>query len=123
MAPGLRQAAKDSDAAHLTEHIQRIEASVETDPALAIGSAKELLETCCDRVATGLERLLRKHPEGRIAVVVPEPLERIIRWIVAAEPLGDLWERHREGPGVVVLPLAAQWAVPMRERVRAALSG
>lgn len=50
LAPGLRQAAKDADAAHLTEYIQRIESSVETDPALAIGSAKELLETCCKTI-------------------------------------------------------------------------
>lgn len=82
----------------------------------------ELLEECCDRVAGGLERLLRKHAEGRVAVVVPEPLERIIRWIVAAEPLGDLWERRTEARGVVELPLVAQWTNPMRERARTAPS-
>lgn len=60
LAPGLRQAAKDSDAAHLTEHIQRIEASVDTDPALAIGSAKELLETCCKTILEERGKL----PEG-----------------------------------------------------------
>lgn len=34
------------DAAHMAEQIHRIEASVDTDPALAIGTAKELVESC-----------------------------------------------------------------------------
>jgi hypothetical protein len=50
VAPALRQAAVDFDAAHLSEHIQRIEAAIATDPAQAIGSAKELLETCCKTI-------------------------------------------------------------------------
>jgi hypothetical protein len=34
------------DAAHIGEQIQRIEASIDADPALAIGTAKELAESC-----------------------------------------------------------------------------
>lgn len=34
------------DASHITEQIQRIESSIDTDPALAIGTAKELTESC-----------------------------------------------------------------------------
>jgi hypothetical protein len=34
------------DAGHIHEQIQRIEASIDADPALAIGTAKELVETC-----------------------------------------------------------------------------
>lgn len=59
---GRRNGAEDSDAAHLTEHIRRIEASVDTDPALAIGSAKELLETCCKTILEERGKL----PEGSI---------------------------------------------------------
>lgn len=50
LVASLHEAARDFDAAHLQEHIRRIEAAVETDPALAIGSAKELLETCCKTI-------------------------------------------------------------------------
>lgn len=50
IAPAFVLAARDFDAEHLQEHIQRIETAVETDPALAIGSAKELLETCCKTI-------------------------------------------------------------------------
>ena len=34
------------DAAHINEQIHRIEASIDADPALAIGTAKELTESC-----------------------------------------------------------------------------
>jgi len=38
------------DARHLAEQIRRIEQSIDTDPALAIGTAKELIETCCKTI-------------------------------------------------------------------------
>lgn len=38
------------DAIHLAEQIRRMEDSVETDPSLAIGTAKELIETCCKTI-------------------------------------------------------------------------
>ncbi len=50
LVASLHEAARVFDAAHLQEHVRRIEAAVETDPALAIGSAKELLETCCKTI-------------------------------------------------------------------------
>lgn len=38
--------AEQFDAAHITDLIKRIEASIDADPALAIGTAKELVESC-----------------------------------------------------------------------------
>lgn len=38
------------DANHLKEQIHRLEASVDNDPSLAIGTAKELVETCCKTI-------------------------------------------------------------------------
>ena len=46
----LKEATASFDAKHLREHIERIERSIESDPALAIGSAKELIETCCKTI-------------------------------------------------------------------------
>ena len=46
----LKEQAKALDANHLAEQIRRLEASVETDPSLAIGTAKELIETCCKTI-------------------------------------------------------------------------
>lgn len=43
----LKEHAKVLNANHLAEQIRRVEASIESDPSLAIGTAKELIETCC----------------------------------------------------------------------------
>jgi len=46
----LKRHADVLNASHLKEQIRRMEASVETDPSLAIGTAKELIETCCKTI-------------------------------------------------------------------------
>ena len=46
----LKEHAKLLNADHLNEQIRRMEAAVETDPSLAIGTAKELIETCCKTI-------------------------------------------------------------------------
>jgi hypothetical protein len=46
----LKRHAESLDANHLKEQIRRLEASVEADPSLAIGTAKELIETCCKTI-------------------------------------------------------------------------
>ncbi|WP_336763847.1 abortive infection family protein [Asaia sp. VD9] len=38
------------DLPHLADHVRRIESSIEADPALAIGSAKEMIETVCKTI-------------------------------------------------------------------------
>ena len=69
----------------------------------------ELLEEACERVEGALEKLLRRHARGRVALVVPGPLDRIVRWIVAGESMGDLWARDPDDEPVVEIPVAAQW--------------
>ena len=46
----LKSTASSFDAKHLAEQIRRIENSINDDPALAIGTAKELVETCCKTI-------------------------------------------------------------------------
>lgn len=46
----LKEQAKILNANHLAEQIRRLEAAVDTDPSLAIGTAKELIETCCKTI-------------------------------------------------------------------------
>lgn len=76
----------------------------------------ETLESACDRVREALERLVRKSPSGCLALVAPDPLTRIIGWLAAGKPLGDLWRRppaageSGAGDRVVWLPLGVQWA-------------
>ncbi|MGA2137603.1 MAG: abortive infection family protein [Verrucomicrobiia bacterium] len=47
---GIKEAAAEFDAKHLADQIRRMEQSIESDPALAIGTAKELVETCCKTI-------------------------------------------------------------------------
>lgn len=46
----LKAQAVDFDASYLAAQIGRIESAVTTDPDLAIGQAKELVETCCKTI-------------------------------------------------------------------------
>jgi hypothetical protein len=46
----LKEVAVVFNAQHLAEQIQRMESSVNSDPSLAIGTAKELIETCCKTI-------------------------------------------------------------------------
>jgi hypothetical protein len=45
------------------QEIQRIEVSIDTDPALAIGTAKELVDTCCKHIADRMNLTLPKKPD------------------------------------------------------------
>lgn len=73
----------------------------------------ELLEEACERVEDVLETLVRRHAAGRVAVVVPDPLDRIFGWVLAGDSMGDLWTHDwssdPRGGLVRELPLAAQW--------------
>jgi hypothetical protein len=46
----LRAAAEELSSADILAHVERVEAAIGTDPALAVGSAKELLETTCKTI-------------------------------------------------------------------------
>lgn len=47
---GLKKHASHFDANYLAQQIRRIESSIDEDPSLAIGTAKELIETCCKTI-------------------------------------------------------------------------
>jgi len=48
----LKEIAKGFNADYISQQITRMQSSVETDPELAIGTAKELIETCCKTILT-----------------------------------------------------------------------
>lgn len=89
------------------------------NPWAVLPPGGELLEDACSRVEAALERLLRRHPAGRVAVVVPAPLDQIIRWLAAGETPGDLWAHGPAETAVVELPLTSQWKRATLERARA----
>jgi len=46
----IREAFDGTDASYVLQQITRMEAAINTDPDLAIGTAKELIETCCKTI-------------------------------------------------------------------------
>jgi hypothetical protein len=59
----IKKAAVVFDAEHLTDQIRRMEESVEKDPALAIGTAKELIETTCKTILAARGRTISGNPD------------------------------------------------------------
>jgi len=52
----------------------------------------ETLASAQQRLRKTLKRLLKKHKQGVIGVVVPEPLASILRSFLEHSELGDLWK-------------------------------
>ena len=53
-------------------------------------SAKE------ERVETAMTKLLKRHKEGVIALLVPEPLATLVRRFISHDEIGDLWKAVEE---------------------------
>lgn len=56
----------------------------------------EMLADARARVGRVLERIRRKHSEGSIGIVVPEPLASLVRQALVEAELGDLWQASGE---------------------------
>jgi broad specificity phosphatase PhoE len=52
----------------------------------------EMLGDADDRVRTALVKLLKRHKEGVIGLVLPEPLLSLARRFIVHGELGDLWK-------------------------------
>ena len=59
----LAEIATRLDADYLRQQISRMEDAVESDPALAIGTAKELIETCCKTILEERGESFEKDPD------------------------------------------------------------
>ena len=71
----LKEHAKILNANHLAEQIRRLEASVESDPGLAIGTAKELIETCCKTILAERGKPVTGTPD--ISTLTKETLKEL----------------------------------------------
>lgn len=71
----LKETAFVFDAKHLTDQIQRMEKSIKTDPSLAIGTAKELIETCCKTILAERGKPVSGRPD--IPVLTKDTLKEL----------------------------------------------
>lgn len=58
----------------------------------------EMLSEADDRLRCALTKILKRHREGAIAIVLPEPLLTLLRRFLTHEELGDLWQPSQGKP-------------------------
>jgi phosphoserine phosphatase len=59
----------------------------------------ETVPAARQRVQAALSKIIKKHkPEGAVAVVVPDPIVRIVRQILRSDELGDFWQNEPRSP-------------------------
>jgi broad specificity phosphatase PhoE len=68
----------------------------------------ELVEQAQDRINEALQKLLRKHDDDKIAIVVPEPLATLVRSALTQTPATDLWEGLGSGATAEILEIEPQ---------------
>lgn len=78
----------------------------EEDPWTVVPPDGEPLAAARDRITLAIGKILSRHPEGPVAVVVPAPIDRIIRAVITGEPVGDLWQISSSAPAVVEVRVA-----------------
>ena len=71
----IKKAAAIFDANYLAEQIIRMESAVESDPSLAIGTAKELIETCCKTILEERGKTISRTPD--ISKLTKETLKEL----------------------------------------------
>lgn len=63
------------DAQHMAEQIRRMETAVHSDPSLAIGTAKELIETCCKTILSERGKPVSGTPD--VSTLTKETLKEL----------------------------------------------
>ncbi len=71
----IKETAVEFDAKHMADHIRRMESAVESDPSLAIGTAKELIETCCKTILAERGKPVSGTPD--VATLTKETLKEL----------------------------------------------
>ena len=57
----------------------------------------EMVAEAYERVQTSLGRLLKKHKQGVVGLVIPEPLATLVRCYLGKGELANLWRANPEG--------------------------
>jgi probable phosphoglycerate mutase len=68
----------------------------------------EMLSAARSRVSTALAKLLKKHRDGTIGIVAPEPLFSLLRCCLGCGQLGNLWRARTEGDNWELIEVGEQ---------------
>lgn len=56
----------------------------------------ETIDDARERIEGALRKIIRKHRDGAIAMVIPDPLASIVRSLLSGEELRDLWKSETD---------------------------
>lgn len=80
----------------LVEDVKRKQPKVyrqwQEQPEIICPPEGEMLSDAAQRVQSAMTRILKKHKEGKIGVVLPEPLASVAHALLTRGELGDLWK-------------------------------
>jgi probable phosphoglycerate mutase len=80
----------------LVEDVKRKQPKVyrqwQEQPGIICPPEGEMLSAARDRVQAALSKILKKHKEGTIALVVPEPLAGIVQGHLLHREVGEFWK-------------------------------
>ncbi len=65
----------------------------------------EPVSAAVERIHDALQKLIRKHDEDKIAIVVPEPLATLVRSALTRTPATDMWEGLGTGASLEALKI------------------
>lgn len=65
-------------------------------PGIICPPEGEMLSAARERVQTALSKIVKKHKEGVIAVVVPEPLAGVVQGQLSHREIGDFWKTRSD---------------------------
>lgn len=95
------------DVAHLEEYVDRIKASIDTDPALAIGSTKEMVESTLKTILTALSIEYNKEDDTpKLLKKVQKVLELAPKDVDDKKRGADIIRRTLSNLGLVVVGIA-----------------
>jgi broad specificity phosphatase PhoE len=86
---GLWQGMKVSEVRHNQPKVYR---QWQEQPENVCPPDGEMIEQAEQRIRTAMNKTLRRHKDGVIGLVIPEPLASIVRRFFKHDDLGDLWK-------------------------------
>jgi probable phosphoglycerate mutase len=81
------------------------------NPELACPPEGESIASARERAQSAIAKILKKHRQGTIALVIPEPLASVVRGFLRNNELDDLWQAETDVGGWTLIELD-EGAVP-----------
>ena len=76
------------------------------NPELACPPEGESIAAARERAQSAVAKILKKHRQGTIALVIPEPLASVVRGFLRNNELDDLWQAETDVGGWTLIEIS-----------------